>query len=72
VRDAVERQQRGELAMFPPTAATLDELAAYDTVADVLAASEERVIIPLLPKLVLDGDDVRLEMPAELPTRGRP
>jgi 8-oxo-dGTP pyrophosphatase MutT (NUDIX family) len=71
VRDAVGRQARGELAMFPPTIATLEELAAYDTVADVLAASDDRVIVPLLPRIVLDGDDVHLELPDELQPRGR-
>ena len=65
VRDAVERHDRGELGMFPPTIATLRELAVHDTVAEVLAASAERVIEPLLPRIVVDGDDVRLVMPDE-------
>jgi hypothetical protein len=36
----------------------------------VLAASDDRVIVPLLPRIVLDGDDVHLELPDELQPRG--
>jgi 8-oxo-dGTP pyrophosphatase MutT (NUDIX family) len=70
VRVAIERHRRGELGMFPPTIATLVELAGYRSVAEVLAASATRVIEPLLPRIVLvegsgpDGE-VRLVMPGD-------
>jgi 8-oxo-dGTP pyrophosphatase MutT (NUDIX family) len=54
VREAVDRHGRGELGMFPPTLATLVELAEHETVEAVLAASASRVIEPLLPRIVVD------------------
>ncbi|MQY05453.1 NUDIX hydrolase [Actinomadura macrotermitis] len=42
--EAVERAHKGEWPMLPPTIATLAELAAFDTVADVLAAPREIVV----------------------------
>nr|WP_225992976.1 NUDIX hydrolase [Actinomadura rudentiformis] len=42
--EAAERARKGEWFMLPPTLATLSELAAYDTVADVLAATREIVM----------------------------
>jgi hypothetical protein len=42
--EAVERAQAGEWFMLPPTLATLSELAAFDTVADALAAPREIVV----------------------------
>ena len=43
VRSAVEREAAGDLPMWPPTIATLTELAAFDSVAEVLAAVPPRV-----------------------------
>jgi len=64
-RDAVERHASGELGMLPPTVFTLAELAAYDTVADVLAAGERRDVKRVLPRIVVDGDDVLLLLPGD-------
>jgi 8-oxo-dGTP pyrophosphatase MutT (NUDIX family) len=64
-RDAVERHARGELGMLPPTVFTLAELAAYDTVADVLAAATRRDVRRVLPRIVVDGDDVLLLLPGD-------
>ena len=51
-----------QLAMLPPTAAVLRDLAAYDNVAAALSA--ERVLAPVLPKLVVDaGGDVAFLVP---------
>jgi 8-oxo-dGTP pyrophosphatase MutT (NUDIX family) len=53
--DAIERAQRGEWFLMPPTLATLSELSGYDTVADVLAA--EREIVVHEPKTeIVDGE----------------
>jgi 8-oxo-dGTP pyrophosphatase MutT (NUDIX family) len=54
--DALAERERGERVMVPPTALTLADLTAYDTVADVLAAAPGRHIQPVLPRLVR-GDD---------------
>ncbi len=60
VRDAVAGHDAGELAMLPPTIESLRDLAPHRTVADVLAAP--RVVRPVLPRLVVDGDRMTLDV----------
>ncbi len=64
-QDAVERHASGELGMLPPTVFTLAELSAYDTVDDVLAAATKRDVKRVLPRIVVDGDDVLLLLPGD-------
>lgn len=52
--EAMERHQRGELPMLPPTFAVLEELAGCGTVEEAL--EKPREIVPLLPRPVLLGD----------------
>src|SRR5205807_1557581 len=47
--DAADAAEPGELAMLPPTAVTLREIAAYPRVADVLAAAPGRAIRTVMP-----------------------
>jgi hypothetical protein len=62
--DALDRFERRELGMLPPTAFTLAELASYKSVADVLAAGDARDVKPVLPKIVLgDDEDARILLP---------
>jgi hypothetical protein len=58
--DAVARFQRGDLAMFPPTVATLAELAPWESVAAALAAAADRDLTPVQPRIVFDADGARL------------
>jgi 8-oxo-dGTP pyrophosphatase MutT (NUDIX family) len=58
VADAVEEFDQGRLPMMPPTIVCLRELAAYDTVSQVLSASPP--LFPVCPRPVDDGDVVRL------------
>ena len=51
--------------MLPPTIATLRELAEFATAAEVLAAADDRDIAPVLPRVVVDGDEVELLLPHE-------
>jgi hypothetical protein len=44
---------------------TLREVAACATVADVLAAAEDRRIAPIQPRLAWTGDDMRFVLPGE-------
>jgi len=63
-REALDAFERGELGLMPPTAFTLMELSAFDTVADVLAAGDARDVQPVLPKIVLgDDDEARILLP---------
>jgi hypothetical protein len=53
-----EQALAGRLRMLPPTAAVLTDLAGYPDVAAALGA--ERVITPVLPRMELDGDQLRI------------
>ena len=65
VDEALDRQAKGELAMLPPTIFTLSEIAAYDSVANVLEAAVKRDVAPKLPKVVVDGSAVRFLLPGD-------
>jgi 8-oxo-dGTP pyrophosphatase MutT (NUDIX family) len=61
---ALSEHAAGRMAMLPPTIVTLAELAAYPTVAAVLAAGTQRDVRPILPKVVLgDDEEARLLLP---------
>ncbi len=62
---ALARRESGELLMLPPTAFTLGELAAHDDVASVLAAAHQRDISPVMPRIVITGDEAVLLLPHE-------
>jgi 8-oxo-dGTP pyrophosphatase MutT (NUDIX family) len=61
--DVLAAAGRGEALLLPPTAVTLAELAACDSVAAALAAP--RQITPLQPEIRLDGDRAWLHMPGD-------
>jgi 8-oxo-dGTP pyrophosphatase MutT (NUDIX family) len=55
--EALQRVQRGELAMIPPTIANLQFLAPHHTTHEAVAAAQTiGVPTPILPKLRFDGD----------------
>jgi 8-oxo-dGTP pyrophosphatase MutT (NUDIX family) len=60
-QDAVRLVDAGEMAMLPPTYVCCSEIAAYQTVHQVLAASREREIRTILPRMLIEGDEVYLE-----------
>lgn len=63
-RAALDAHDAGEIGLMPPTAFTLMELTAFDSVADVLAAGDARDVQPWLPKIVLtDDDEARILLP---------
>ncbi|MFB9833934.1 NUDIX hydrolase [Actinoallomurus acaciae] len=59
--EAADAARRGDMPMLPPTLATLAELAAYGSVADVLAA--RRTISPRVPSARVVDEGVFLVMP---------
>jgi 8-oxo-dGTP pyrophosphatase MutT (NUDIX family) len=62
--DALAAQEQGEMSMLPPTMATLTDIAAYETVDDVLTAGLQRDVTPVMPKVLLDTDDkIRFLLP---------
>ena len=63
--EAIDLHERGELDMLPPTIITLRELAEYATTSEVLSAAAGRDIAPVLPRIVVSGDQVELLFPHE-------
>ncbi|WP_083980955.1 NUDIX hydrolase [Actinomadura chibensis] len=63
--EAAERGASGEWPMLPPTITTLAELAAFGTVADVLAVRRE--IAPVEPTAKIIDGDVYLVLPEDPP-----
>jgi 8-oxo-dGTP pyrophosphatase MutT (NUDIX family) len=59
--DLLEAHAAGELAIMPPTLATLHQIGALRSVAEVLAA--QRVIRPIRPRVVsAPGEPMRVEV----------
>lgn len=55
---ALDKCDRGELQMFPPTVASLNWLARFaDSAAAVAAAEAAPLPTPILPKLIVNGDN---------------
>lgn len=61
--DALDRVERHELLMLPPTFVTLRELAGHGSVAEVLAAAGERRVEPIEPRLFMDDEGIGVELP---------
>jgi len=59
--DAVRAVEAGEMLMLPPTYLCCRDLIPYDAVADVLAASTEREVRPILPTVRVENDQAYLE-----------
>ena len=57
-RDALARFEEGRLPMVFPTVRTLQLLAPYRNVSEVFVAFRNRVIEPVLPRLVRSGNGV--------------
>jgi len=53
---AVQQAKRGERKLMPPTIATLASLLAFETVAEVLAASEARSLDAVRPEIWFGED----------------
>ena len=62
--DALADWRRGDCALMPPTWVTLADLADHPTVASAMAA--DRTLDKIIPKVVRDGDTVRVVLPEEL------
>lgn len=59
--EAVQHAQDGRRMLMPPTWRTLEEIAALGTVEKVMA--EERSVEKIIPKLIRDGDTIRVVIP---------
>lgn len=61
--DAAAAYQRGDMAMLPPTAASVAELADFDSVASVL--HRPRTVRPWMPKVRVVGGQAYLLLPGD-------
>lgn len=62
---ALERFEAGALPMVFPTVRTLQDLAAFRSVEEALAALKQRNVTAVLPRLVRSGTDVRIVIDGE-------
>ncbi len=62
---ALERHSAGELALVFPTIKHLEALIPYSSADEVLAAARERVVEPVLPRVVGEGREQRVLLPGE-------
>lgn len=61
--DAAAGYDRGELAMMPPTIATLRRVRDYGSAAEALSAAGEQDLAAVLAKARMEGDEVVLSWP---------
>jgi 8-oxo-dGTP pyrophosphatase MutT (NUDIX family) len=62
---AVQRFRDGAMRMMPPTLITMAEIAEFPSVAAVLAGAAARVISPVEPAVVVEGDEALVLMPGD-------
>jgi 8-oxo-dGTP pyrophosphatase MutT (NUDIX family) len=63
--DALERHAAGELKLVFPTIRNLEALTEHASAEEVLAAARERVIEPILPKVIGTKEDWRVALPGD-------
>jgi 8-oxo-dGTP pyrophosphatase MutT (NUDIX family) len=61
--EVVERFERGEMKMLPPTVHTLRRLAEFATAGDALAAFRDADVPPITPRMRRHPDGVAIEVP---------
>jgi 8-oxo-dGTP pyrophosphatase MutT (NUDIX family) len=61
--EVLERYQRGELKLPPPTIRTLEDLAVHAGVDEALVWARSRSVVPVLPKLVPVDDTIAIVLP---------
>ncbi|MFC4943346.1 NUDIX hydrolase [Pseudonocardia sp. GCM10023141] len=61
--DALASWEAGEMKLMPPTFHSLREIAELPDSAAVLAAAEERVVRPVIPRVRREGDRIVVVLP---------
>lgn len=62
---ALEQWERGGMALMAPTFRTLQQIAEHPDSAAVLAAADQRVVRPVVPRLRREGDKVVVMVPGD-------
>jgi len=63
--DALERHSRGEMELVFPTIKNLEALKPHSSSEEVLAAARERVVEPILPKVLGTREEWRVVVPGD-------
>jgi 8-oxo-dGTP pyrophosphatase MutT (NUDIX family) len=63
--EALERHRAGELELVFPTIKHLEALLPFSSSDEVLAAARDRVVEPVLPRVVGEGREQRVVLPGE-------
>jgi 8-oxo-dGTP pyrophosphatase MutT (NUDIX family) len=64
-RDALVAGERDELSLVFPTIKHLEQLAEFTSVAHALAEARQRKVVPVEPRVLVDGGVARVLMPGE-------
>jgi 8-oxo-dGTP pyrophosphatase MutT (NUDIX family) len=64
-QDALDRGERDELSLVFPTIKHLEELARFRSVDDALEQARSRKVMPVEPRVLVDGGVARVLMPGE-------
>lgn len=63
--EALEHWRRGDMQLMPPTFRTLQEIAEHPDSCAVLAAADDRVVRPVIPRLRREGEQVVVMLPGD-------
>lgn len=63
--DALEAGRSDELLLVFPTVKHLEELAEHGSVADALASARSRKVMPVEPRVLVEGGVARVLLPGE-------
>jgi 8-oxo-dGTP pyrophosphatase MutT (NUDIX family) len=63
--DALDLHERGELELVFPTIKTLQQLAGFGSVDELLSWAAGRVVEPIEPQVVVEGEVARIVLPGE-------
>ena len=64
-REALARHEAGRMKLVFPTIRTLETLLPYETATAVLDAARDRVVEPILPRVVGTPEDHRILLPGD-------
>jgi 8-oxo-dGTP pyrophosphatase MutT (NUDIX family) len=64
-RGALEAFERGEIVLVFPTIKHLERLGAFSGVAELMDYASGREVLPVQPKVVLEGEVARVLLPGE-------
>ena len=62
---ALEAYGRDEILLVFPTFKTLEQLAPFESAAEILAWAQGREVVPIEPQVVVEGEVARVVLPGE-------